>query len=64
MSKPRSEIKAFLESMGAKVTNTVSKKTDYVIYGEDAGSKYEKAKSLGVALLTEEEMHAMLEQSS
>jgi len=63
MSKPRSEIKALLESMGAKVTNTVSKKTDYVIYGEDAGSKYEKAKELGVTLLTEEEMNAMIEGS-
>jgi len=60
MSKPRSEIKALLESMGAKVTGTVSKKTDYVIYGEDAGSKYEKAKSLGVSLLPEDEMWQML----
>ena len=61
MSKPRSEIKAMLESMGAKVTNTVSKKTDFVIYGEDAGSKYDKAKSLGVTLLTEDEMNQLLE---
>ena len=62
MSRPRSEIKAILETMGAKVTNTVSKKTDFVIYGEDPGSKYEKAQSLGVRLLTEEEMHQMLEE--
>lgn len=61
MSKPRSEIKTLLESMGAKVTGTVSKKTDYVIYGEDPGSKYEKAKSLGVSLLREDEMWRMLE---
>ncbi len=59
MSKPRSEIKELLESMGAKVTNTVSKKTDFVIYGEDPGSKYEKAQQLGVALLSEEEMWKM-----
>ena len=64
MSRPRSEIKEMLESMGAKVTNTVSHKTDYVIYGEDPGSKYEKAKTLGVTLLTEEEMQKMLARAS
>jgi len=56
MSKPRGEIKAMLEKMGAKVTGSVSKKTDIVIYGEDAGSKYEKAKQLGVTLMSEDEM--------
>jgi DNA ligase (NAD+) len=60
MSRPRSEIKEMLESMGAKVTNTVSHKTDYVIYGEDPGSKYDKAQTLGVTLLSEEEMRHML----
>jgi DNA ligase (NAD+) len=61
MSKPRSEIKKILEDLGAKVTNSVSKKTDFVIYGEDAGSKYDKAKKLGVALLKEDEMWKMIE---
>ncbi len=56
MSRPRSEIKKFLEDLGAKVTNSVSKKTDFVIYGEDPGSKYDKAVKLGVNLLSEEEM--------
>ncbi|SFP10796.1 NAD-dependent DNA ligase LigA [Hydrogenimonas thermophila] len=56
MSKSRGEIKAMLEKMGAKVTGSVSKKTDIVIYGEDAGSKYEKAKQLGVTLMSEDEM--------
>jgi len=56
MSKPRSEIKAILEELGAKVSSSVSKKTDFVIYGEDAGSKYNKAKELGVKLLSEKEM--------
>ncbi|WP_456479873.1 NAD-dependent DNA ligase LigA [Nautilia sp.] len=56
MSRPRSEIKKILEDLGAKVTNSVSKKTDFVIYGEDAGSKYDKAVKLGVNLLSEEEM--------
>jgi len=60
MSKPRSEIKEILEHLGAKVSSSVSKKTDYVIYGEDAGSKYDKAKELGVTLLSEKEMWEMV----
>jgi DNA ligase (NAD+) len=60
MSKPRSEIKNILENLGAKVTNSVSKKTDFVIYGEDTGSKFDKAKKLGVKLLKEEEMWEMI----
>lgn len=53
MSVPRDQIKAMLEELGAKVASSVSKKTDYVVYGEDAGSKYDKAVELGVSLLTE-----------
>ncbi len=60
MSKPRPKIKEMLESLGAKVSGSVSKKTDFLIYGEDAGSKYDKAVSLGVATLTEDEMNGML----
>ena len=60
MSKPRNEIKKMLENLGAKVTSSVSKKTDFVIYGEDAGSKYDKAISLGVKTLTEKEMEELL----
>ncbi|BBG65455.1 DNA ligase [Hydrogenimonas sp.] len=56
MKKSRGEIKAMLEHLGAKVTGSVSKHTDYVIYGEDPGSKYEKAKKLGVELMSEEKM--------
>lgn len=56
MSKSRGEIKTLLESYGAKVTGSVSKKTDFVVYGEDAGSKYDKAVSLGVKTLSEDEM--------
>jgi len=48
--------KEMLEKLGAKVSGSVSKKTDYVIYGEDAGSKLVKAESLGVVTLTEDEM--------
>jgi DNA ligase (NAD+) len=60
MSQSRAEIKKLLEEYGAKVTGSVSKKTDYVIYGEDAGSKFEKAISLGVETLSEEEMRKII----
>ena len=60
MSQSRSEIKKLLESYGAKVTGSVSKKTDFVVYGDDAGSKYDKAISLGVETLSEEKMRGML----
>ena len=60
MSRSRGEIQKELEALGAKVSSSVSKKTDYVIYGADAGSKYEKAEKLGVGLLNEDEMKGMM----
>lgn len=56
----RSEIKEKLQNLGAKVSESVSKKTDYVIAGKDPGSKYNKALELGIKILSEEEFISML----
>ena len=60
MSVSRGVVKEMLEKLGAKVSGSVSKKTDYLIYGEDAGSKYDKAVKLGVETLTEDEMRGLI----
>ncbi len=56
----RDEAAKIIEDNGGKVTSSVSKKTDYVLYGEKAGSKYDKAVNLGITLLTEEEFNGIL----
>jgi DNA ligase (NAD+) len=53
LSIKRDELKDRLQELGAKVTGSVSKNTDYVIVGEDPGSKYDKAKKLGIEILDE-----------
>jgi DNA ligase (NAD+) len=58
----RDETKDLLEAAGAKVAGSVSKKTDYVVAGDDAGSKLEKARELGVAVIDEAGMLALLNQ--
>ena len=63
MRLPREKIKELLERAGAHVTNSVSKRTDIVFYGEHPGSKYEKAKQLGVELEPEEKLWEMLKEA-
>jgi len=58
----REEASARLEAAGARIAGSISKKTDYLVVGESAGSKLEKAQSLGVATLTWPEMLRLLEK--
>jgi len=59
-SLTRDEAKKMIEDAGGKVTGSVSKKTDYVVAGAEAGSKLDKAKELGVAVIDEEQMRELL----
>lgn len=56
----RDDAAKLIEDRGGRTSSSVSKKTDYVLAGEDAGSKLTKAESLGVAVLNEQEFQAML----
>jgi len=60
LSRPRDAVKDELEALGAKVSGSVSKKTDYVVAGEDPGSKLARAQELGVTVLDEAGLAAML----
>lgn len=57
----RDEATALIKERGGKVSGSVSKKTDYVLAGSDPGSKYDKAKELGVPILSEEQFRKMLD---
>ena len=48
------------QDLGAKATNTVSKNTQYLVYGENPGSKFEKAQSLSIPCVSEEEWYALI----
>ncbi|SFV66728.1 DNA ligase [hydrothermal vent metagenome] len=60
MSVGRAVVKEMMEKLGAKVSGSVSKKTDFLIYGENAGSKLTKAEKLGIKTLTEDIMREMV----
>jgi DNA ligase (NAD+) len=60
LSQPRDEIGEMIIARGGKVSGSVSKKTNYVLAGEEAGTKLEKAKQLGVAILDETKFRKML----
>ena len=58
----RNELKQKLENLGAKISSSVSKKTDYVIVGDNPGSKYNKAIELGIKILNENDLNSLLSQ--
>jgi DNA ligase (NAD+) len=62
LSKPRDEYKALLLEAGAKVSGSISAKTDYLVAGEKAGSKLDKAKNLGVTIIDEQRLTSMLSE--
>ncbi|NQS91146.1 MAG: NAD-dependent DNA ligase LigA, partial [Chloroflexi bacterium] len=60
-SLSRTELKDVLQSLGGRVIGSVSSKTDYVVVGEDPGSKFTKAQDLGLKILSENELKILLE---
>ena len=62
LSEGRDIIKEKIESVGGKVTDSVSKKTDYLVLGDNPGSKYQKAQELGIKIIKEEELKNMLNE--
>lgn len=62
-SMGRKEAKELIEQNGGKVTGSVSKKTDYLLAGENAGSKLTKAESLGIAVISEDELKEMIQEA-
>ena len=60
LTKPRGEVETLIENLGGKTSSSVSKNTDYVLAGESAGSKLDKARALGVRIINEEEFNDLL----
>ncbi|MEC7639023.1 MAG: BRCT domain-containing protein, partial [Verrucomicrobiota bacterium] len=63
LSKPREEYKKTIEELGGKVMNSVSKKTTYLLAGEKAGSKLNKAEKLDVTILNEDEYLNLIDKT-
>ncbi len=61
-SMTRDEAKSWVERLGGKVSNSVSRKTDLVVVGENPGSKYQRAQQLGIKMVNEEEFLKMIEE--
>ena len=64
LSQPREEIAEVIRGLGGKIASAVSKKTSFVLAGEEAGGKLEKARQLGVKVLSETEFRERLEADS
>ncbi len=60
LTRPRDQVKKMIEDAGGRVSGSVSKKTDYVVAGSDAGSKLDKAKELGVTVIGEQDLDRLL----
>ncbi|MEW6201047.1 MAG: BRCT domain-containing protein, partial [bacterium] len=60
LSLPREEIKRRIEAAGGRVTSSVTKKTDYLVAGESPGSKLDNARKLGIKVISEKELNAIL----
>jgi DNA ligase (NAD+) len=63
LNLPREDAEAMVRELGGKASSSVSKNTDYVVAGEKAGSKLDKARSLNVPILTEEEFHQLIDHA-
>ena len=61
LNRPRKEIEQSILEHGGRTSSSVSKKTDYLIAGDNAGSKLDKAKKLEIKIITEEELEKMIE---
>jgi DNA ligase (NAD+) len=61
LSEPRSHFEGLIKERGGKTSGSVSKKTDYVLCGDNPGSKLDKAEKLGVSVIDEEEFRKLLE---
>ena len=62
LPRPRKEVEDLIESLGGHSTSSISKSTSFLVVGEDAGSKLQKATSLGVKTISYDELLALIEE--